>query len=165
MGKVHLNFCPMRGKQAPHRALAPDPKFGNPVVAKFINYVMKSGKKSVARGIVYQSFDVISEKTKQDPLDVFDLALKNVMPTLEVKSRRVGGANYQIPMPVRPERRTALAFHWILDAARAKKGRPMAEKLADELIAASKSEGDAIKKKLDVQRMAEANRAFAHFAR
>lgn len=126
---------------------------------------MKDGKKSIAQTVVYDAFDLINTKTKNSPIETFELALKNVMPSLEVKSKRVGGANYQIPMSVRGERRYLLAFRWILTAARAKKGRRMAEKLADELLAAANSEGDAVKKKLDVQRMAEANRAFAHFAR
>ena len=155
----------MRGKQAPKRKLIPDPKFGSEEVAKLINYVMYDGKKSIAQTVVYDAFEVMKEKTKQEPTVIFDLALKNVMPSLEVKSRRVGGANYQVPMSVRGERRLILALRWILLAARTKKGRRMALKLADELIAASNNEGDAVKKKLDVQRMAEANRAFAHFAR
>lgn len=155
----------MRGKQAPKRKLDPDPKFGSTQVTKLVNYIMHSGKKTVAQQVVYDCLEIVSDKTKQSPLDVFETALKNVMPSLEVKSRRVGGANYQIPMPVRGERRYILAFRWILIAARTKKGRRMAEKLAEEIIAASKGEGDAVKKRQDVQRMAEANRAFAHFAR
>lgn len=155
----------MRGKKAPRRTLTPDPKFGNVHVAKLINYIMLDGKKSTAQRVVYDALDIISDKTKQDPLEIFEKALKNVMPSLEVKSRRVGGANYQVPMSVRGERRIVLAFRWIINAARSKKGRPMAQKLADELVAASNSEGDAVKKRQDVQRMAEANRAFAHFAR
>jgi len=126
---------------------------------------MRDGKKTTAQAVVYDCFDLIKQKTKLEPVDVYDLALKNVMPSLEVKSKRVGGANYQVPMSVRGERRFVLALRWILIAARSKKGRPMAQKLADELIAASKNEGDAVKKRLDVQKMAEANRAFAHFAR
>src|SRR3989338_9261005 len=160
---IHIHT--MRGKQAPRRILIPDEKYGNVLVTKLINYVMKDGKKSIAQSIVYQAFDLMGEKTKLNPVDVFDQALKNVMPSLEVKSKRVGGANYQVPMPVRGERRYILAYRWILEAARSKKGRPMAEKLSDEIVAASKNEGDAVKKKQDVQRMAEANRAFAHFAR
>lgn len=155
----------MRGKQAQKRKLDPDPKFGNVQVTKLVNYVMHGGKKTVAQQVVYDCFDIVSTKTKQSPIDIFETALKNVMPSLEVKSRRVGGANYQIPMPVRGDRRYVLAFRWILIAARAKKGRRMADKLADEIIAASNNEGDAVKKRQDVQRMAEANRAFAHFAR
>jgi len=155
----------MRGKSATLRVIAPDSKYGNVQVAKLINYVMVSGKKTVSQDIVYTAFNIMSEKTKSDPVEVFENALKNTMPSLEVKSKRVGGANYQIPMPVRGERRLALSFRWILDATRSKKGRPMAQKLADELMAAAKGEGDAVKKKQDVQRMAEANKAFAHFAK
>lgn len=155
----------MRGKQAQRRVLTPDPKFGNIYIAKLINSIMHDGKKSVAQKVVYDALDLIAEKTKENPLDVFDRAIKNVMPSLEVKSRRVGGANYQVPMSVRGERRYVLAYRWIITAARGKKGRPMAERLAEELVAAGNNEGEAIKKKLDVQRMAEANRAFAHFAK
>jgi small subunit ribosomal protein S7 len=155
----------MRGKAAPKRVIAPDPKYNNVVVAKFINYVMRGGKKATAQKVVYDAFTKIAEQTKQDPLDVFDRAMKNVQPTVEVKSKRVGGANYQIPIQVRGERRVSLGFRWVIAAAEAKKGRPMAEKLAAELAAASNNEGDAVKKKMDVHRMAEANRAFAHFAR
>jgi small subunit ribosomal protein S7 len=155
----------MRGKkQAPHRVIAPDPLYQSVVVAKFVNRLMERGKKTVARKVVYQAFDLIKEKTKQDPRDIFDLALKNAAPQVEVKGRRVGGANYQVPIEVRGDRRQALAMRWIIEAARAKKGRPMHQKLADELISTSQNEGDAIKKKMDVHRMAEANRAFAHFA-
>ncbi|MFH1404722.1 MAG: 30S ribosomal protein S7 [Patescibacteria group bacterium] len=155
----------MRGKKAPRRKLVPDSKFGDVYIAKFINYVMEDGKKATAQRVVYEALDIISEKTKQDALEIFDLAVKNVMPSMEVKSKRVGGANYQIPMPVRGERRYVLAYRWILGAARAKKGKPIAEKIANEILSASQNEGDAIKKKQDVQKMAEANRAFAHFAR
>lgn len=155
----------MRGKkQAPKRAILPDPRYQSVILAKFINHIMERGKKTVARGIVYRAFDVVAEKTKQDPRDIFDLAMKNVAPQVEVKSRRVGGGNYQVPVEVRGDRRQALAMRWIIDAARAKKGRPMHLKLADEFMSASKNEGDAIKKRADVHRMAEANRAFAHFA-
>lgn len=155
----------MRGKRATKREISPDPKYKNFLVAKLINSVMKKGKKTVAQKIVYEAFDLIKEKIKKDPLDIFNEAMKNVGPTVETKSRRVGGANYQVPIPVRPERRVALSFRWILEAARKTKGMPMAEKLANELAAASQNQGEAIKKKLDVQRMAEANKAFAHFAR
>jgi len=155
----------MRGKKAPKRKLTPDPKFDNIYVAKFINYIMNDGKKTVAQQVVYDSFDIIAKKTKKDPLEVFDTAIKNCIPSLEVKSRRIGGANYQIPLPVRGERRYALTFRWIIEVARKKKGKPMAEKLASEFIEAAENTGDVIKKKEDVQRMAEANRAFAHFAR
>ena len=155
----------MRGKQAPKRKILSDPKYASPLVAKLINSVMKDGKKSTAQKVVYGAFDVIEEKTKKSPIDVFGEAMNNVSPLLEVKSKRVGGANYQIPMQVRAERRTQLAFRWILTAARSKKGKPMSQKLATELMAAAENTGDAVKKKQDVQRMAEANRAFAHFAR
>lgn len=155
----------MRGKQAPKRKIEPDWKFQSPVIAKLINQVMQRGKKTVAEKIVYGALDVISEKTKKDPLEVFDKALKNVSPTVEVKSRRIGGANYQIPIEVVGNRKLALAFRWLIEAAKNKKGKSMKEKLAQELINASSNEGDAIKKKEDVHRMAEANRAFAHFAR
>ncbi|EKD33071.1 MAG: hypothetical protein ACD_76C00094G0002 [uncultured bacterium] len=155
----------MRGKQAKKRALSPDPKFGNLQIAKFVNYTMQGGKKSVARAVIYNALDMISAKTKQDPVVIFETAIKNVGPAMEVRSRRVGGANYQIPMPVRGERKFYLACHWLLNAAHSKKGRGMAEKLADELVLASQEQGDAWKKKEDVHKMAEANRAFAHFAR
>lgn len=155
----------MRHKQASKREILPDPKFNNVVVGKFINYIMKKGKKTIARKVVYGAFDIISEKTKDDAIKIFDAALKNVTPLLEVKSRRVGGANYQIPIPVRGERRQSLSFRWIIDAAGAKKGKPMSERLAEEIISASNNEGSAVKKKQDVHRMAEANKAFAHFAK
>jgi small subunit ribosomal protein S7 len=155
----------MRGKKASKRDITPDPKYGNALVAKFINYVMQDGKKATAQRVVYGAFDVIGRKTDQNPVEVFETAIKNAQPSVEVKSKRVGGANYQIPIPVRGERRISLAYRWIIGAARTRKGRPMAAKLADELIAASKNEGDAIKKKMDVHRMAEANRAFAHYGR
>lgn len=155
----------MRGKRAPKREIAPDIKYSNVLVAKFINYVMHSGKKSIAQKVVYGAFDIIQEKTKKEPVEVFEEAVKNTGPTVETRSRRVGGANYQVPMPVSGERKNSLAFRWILGAARAKKGKPMAEKLAEELMLAIQNQGDAIKKKMDVARMAEANRAFAHFAR
>ncbi|HUT22386.1 MAG TPA: 30S ribosomal protein S7 [Candidatus Bipolaricaulota bacterium] len=163
----------MRGKRAPKRKIKSDVKHGSPVVGKFINYIMSDGKKSTAEQVVYKSFDIIEEKIKKgqvdaaqkNSLDVFDMAIKNIMPQVEVRGKRIGGGNYQVPYPVRGERRYALAFRWIIESARNKKGRPMADRLADELLAALKNEGDAIKKKMDVQRMAEANRAFAHFAR
>lgn len=146
------------------RDIAPDPKFGNVVLAKFINHLMRRGKKTVAQSVLYDAFDAISEKTKQDPLQIFDAALRNVTPVLEVKPRRIGGANYQIAIEVRPARRQTLAMRWILEAARSQKGKPMAERLASELVAASKKEGAAMKKREDVHRMAEANRAFSHFS-
>ena len=143
---------------------SPDFLYNNPLVEKFISYVMRDGKKAIARKVVYKSFEIIKTKTKTDPVEFFDKAVKNVTPSLEVKSRRVGGANYQVPQPVRQERKIQLAFRWIINAARAKKGRPMAEKLAEEFMLAANNEGAAIKKKLDTHRMAEANRAFAHFS-
>ena len=155
----------MRGKQAPKREIVPDAKFGSAVVAKFTNYVMHDGKKATAQKVVYDAFDLVSNKTKSDALEVFEKAIRNLQPTVEVKSKRVGGANYQVPIQVRGERRLALAFRWLLVAARSRKGRPMAERLADELVAAAENQGDAVKKRMDVQRMAEANRAFAHFSR
>ena len=154
----------MRRKRKFHREIIPDPKFGNSTIAKFINYVMKGGKKSTAQKVVYKAFETIEKKYKQDPLNIFDTALRNVGPQLEVKSRRIGGATYQVPREVRGERKMALAFRWILLAARSKKGKPMHEKLAEELILATKNEGSAIKKKQDTHRMAEANKAFAHFS-
>jgi small subunit ribosomal protein S7 len=155
----------MRGKQAPKRSILPDPKYARADVAKLVNAIMRDGKKNTAQKVVYGAFDLIAEKTKKNPVEVFEEAMKNVSPTLEVKSKRVGGANYQIPMQVRAERRTQLAFRWLIGAARGVKGKPMAQKLANELMAAAENAGDAVKKKADVQRMAEANRAFAHFAR
>lgn len=146
------------------RIAAPDPKFNNPTIGKFIHYIMRDGKKSVARAVIYRTFDIITEKSKRDPIEIFDEAMRNASPLLELKSRRVGGANYQVPLQVRADRRNVLAMRWIIAAAHARKGVPMAEKLADELLAASRNEGTAIKKKEDTQRMAQANRAFAHFA-
>jgi len=155
----------MRGKQAPKRKIDPDPKYQSVVIARFINQIMERGKKTTAQRVVYGSFDEISKKEKKDPLEVFDIAIKNVSPEVEVKSRRIGGGNYQIPMPVAGDRKLALAFRWIIAAAKARRGVPMKEKLAMELVDASNSTGAAMKKKEDVFRMAEANRAFAHFAR
>ena len=132
---------------------------------KFINYIMWSGKKETTRKVMYRAFDIIKEKTgNPNPLEVFDLALRNAGPATEVRSKRIGGANYQVPREVRAERRLALAMRWIRDAARGGKARPMHQKLADEIIAASNNEGSAIKKKEDTHKMAEANKAFAHFA-
>ncbi len=155
----------MRGKRAKIRVIAPDPKYGSALIGKFINQVMQRGKKSVAQKIVYKSLDSISKSAKKDAVKVFDEALRNVQPQLEIRTRRVGGANYQVPMPVRGERQNALAFRWIIGAARAKKGQEMAEKLATVLLEASQGLGDAVKKRDEVHRMAEANKAFAHFAR
>jgi small subunit ribosomal protein S7 len=155
----------MRGKQAPKRIIAPDVKFNREDVAKFINYIMEDGKKTIAEKIVYGCFDIISEKTKQDPLAVFTQALKNVSPTVEIRGKRVGGANYQVPIAVRNERSFTLGCRWLIGAAQAKKGKKMTERLAEELIAAYNNEGATIKKKQDTYKMAEANRAFAHFRR
>jgi small subunit ribosomal protein S7 len=148
----------------PH-VVGPDIKYGSVRLEKFINSVMHDGKKSTARTVVYDAFDIIKEKTKtENPLELFETAIRNVGPAMEIRSRRVGGANYQVPVEVRPERKQALAFRWILIAARARKGMPMAQRLAEELISASNNEGSAIKKKEDTLRMAESNKAFAHFA-
>lgn len=155
----------MRGKKAPKRMIKGDSVFHSVEVAKFINYVMRDGKKTLAERIISQTFKRIEDKTQRPALETFEQAIKNVSPTLEVKSRRVGGANYQVPIPVRAERRFYLACHWILGAVSAKKGRPTVQKLTDELLSAAEGTGDAVKKKQDVQRMAEANRAFAHFAK
>jgi len=142
----------------------PDHEYQSLKVEKLINYIMQEGKKNTARTVVYGAFDLIKTKTKEEPLEVFETALRNVSPQVEVRSRRVGGANYQVPHEVRPERKMALAYRWLIEAAKNKKGKPMAEKLAGELIDAYKNEGEAIKKRENVHRMAEANRAFAHFA-
>lgn len=155
----------MRGKnKTPKHKIKPDIKFNNIQVAKFINYIMRKGKKTVAQSIVYDALDIVS-KSEKDPLESFAAAVRNVSPLMEIRSKRVGGGNYQIPVPVRGDRKFALSCRWIIGAAKSKKGKRMAEKLAEELVAAAHNEGAAIKKKEDVQRMAEANRAFAHFAR
>lgn len=154
----------MRRKHRIPREYKPDLIFGSPLVTKFINHLMKDGEKSVARKVFYEAMDIIKKETGQDPINIFDNAIKNVSPSLEVKTRRIGGANYQIPQTVSGERKITLAIRWILEAARSRKGEKMAKKLAKELIAASNNEGAAIKKKLDTHRMAEANRAFAHFS-
>ncbi|NOX16935.1 MAG: 30S ribosomal protein S7 [Chlorobi bacterium] len=153
----------MRKRRAEKRFIKPDPKYNDVLVAKFINYIMWDGKKSVTRKVVYESFDLIEKKTKQNPLDIMKKAVANVQPLVEVRSRRVGGATYQVPMEVRPERRIALALRWIRTYSRDRKDRSMAAKLAAELIAASNGEGSSVKKKEDTHRMAEANKAFAHF--
>ncbi len=156
----------MRGRaKIRRREVLPDSKYGSVLVAKFINKVMLNGKKETARTIVYKAFDQLAESTSMDGLDAFEQAIKNAAPLLEVKSRRIGGDNYQVPMEVRPARKNALAFRWIIGAARERQGAPMEKFLAEELINAFNNTGTAIKKKEDVHRMAEANRAFAHFAR
>ena len=154
----------MRRKKKIKQVISPDPVYDNVIVAKFINQVMRCGKKTVARKIVYGAFDIVKTKTKKEPLEVFELAFRNASPLLEVKSKRVGGATYQVPKEVKGERRLTLAMRWIIQAAKSKKGKQMKEKLAEELILASNNEGSAVKKKEDTHRMAEANRAFAHFA-
>jgi small subunit ribosomal protein S7 len=154
----------MRGKKKTKREIAPDPVYNNATVAKFINQVMRRGKKTIAQKIVYGSFDIIKEKTKKEPLEVFEIAIGNVKPALEVKPKRIGGATYQVPRQVSVVRGETLAMRWIVRAAKSGKGKTMKEKLAEELILASKQEGVAVKKKEDTHRMAEANRAFAHFA-
>jgi small subunit ribosomal protein S7 len=155
----------MRKKRVYKKFHTPDATYGRVDLGRFINYVMQDGKKSVAERVVYGALEKVKETTKEDPLAVFDRALENASPILEVASKRVGGANYQVPREVRPERQFMLAVRWIIGSARSKKGKGMADKLADEIIAAAKNEGAAIKKKQDMHRMAEANRAFAHFAR
>lgn len=154
----------MRRKVNTKRVIEPDHKYDSVLVAKFINHIMRRGKKNTARSVVYGALDIAAKKSKKDPLAIFDQAINNISPALEVRSRRVGGANYQVPREVRPERRLTLAMRWLILAAKSKKGKPMAEKLAEEIILASKNEGAAIKKKEDTLKMAEANRAFAHFA-
>jgi small subunit ribosomal protein S7 len=155
----------MRGRKPKKKEIVADERYNSVSLAQFINYLMLDGKKSVARGVVYDALDIVKkELSVENPIEIFDLAMKNVGPTMEVRSRRIGGASYQVPREVRPERKVALAMRWILESARKGSGRPMAAKLADELIAASKNEGEAVKKRENTHKMAEANRAFAHFA-
>ena len=153
----------MRRKQAEKRQRLPDRKYNDILVGRFINCIMKDGFKQKAESILLDAFNIIQEKSKNDPLEVFKKAIDNVQPVLEVRSRRVGGSNYQVPIEVRPERRIALAIKWILAYTRDKKGASMSEKLAAELLSAANNEGSSVKKKEDVHRMAEANKAFAHF--
>jgi small subunit ribosomal protein S7 len=152
-----------RRHSADKREIMPDPKFGNIVVSKFMNSIMHAGKKSVAEHIVYGAFEIIEGKTKQNPIGVFEQALDNVMPSIEVRSRRVGGATYQVPVEVRAERRQALAIRWIIAAARDRNDKTMVDRLSSELLDASNNRGAAVKKREDTHRMAEANRAFAHY--
>jgi small subunit ribosomal protein S7 len=152
-----------RRKSATKRVVLPDPKYGEAVVTQFINGLMRRGKKSLAEDILYNAFDLIEKDSEKPGLEVFKKALDNVRPILEVKSRRVGGATYQVPVEVRSSRRMALAIRWIISFAKARKEHSMAEKLAGELLAASKKEGSSVKKREDTHRMAEANKAFAHF--
>ena len=151
-----------RRKRNYTREIELDPRYKNLLVSQFINYIMLDGKKSVARNVFYGAMDIIEKEYSQDPLNVFNTAIKNVSPAVEVKSRRVGGANYQVPVEVRPARKTSLAFRWMLDAVRKKKGKSTDKKLAEELMDAFNQTGTVIKKKDDTQRMAEASRAFAH---
>jgi small subunit ribosomal protein S7 len=152
-----------RRHRAEKREVIPDAKYGNVVLAKFMNSVMYEGKKSVAEQIVYGAFDQIESKAKTDPLGVFQSALENVMPAIEVRSRRVGGATYQVPVEVRPERRQALAIRWLIQAARSRNDKTMVDKLSAELMDAANSRGNAVKKREDTHKMAEANRAFSHY--
>ncbi len=152
-----------RRHRAEKREINPDPKFGNLVVSKFMNSIMYEGKKSVAEAIVYGAFDIIDTKTKGGPLAVFQQALDNVMPAIEVRSRRVGGATYQVPVEVRTDRRQALGIRWIISAARDRNEKTMMERLSAELLDASNNRGNAVKKREDTHRMAEANRAFSHY--
>ncbi|MFJ5486229.1 30S ribosomal protein S7 [Hansschlegelia beijingensis] len=152
-----------RRHSAERREVHPDPKFGDVVVTKFMNTVMQHGKKSTAESIVYGAFDTVESKLKQSPVAVFHQALENIAPALEVRSRRVGGATYQVPVEVRPERRQALALRWLLSSARARNEKTMIDRLSAELIDASNNRGAAVKKREDTHRMAEANRAFSHY--
>jgi small subunit ribosomal protein S7 len=152
-----------RRHRAERREILPDPKFGNLKVSRFMNSVMRQGKKSVAESIVYGALATIEQKIKQNPIAVFEQALDNVMPSVEVRSRRVGGATYQVPVEVRPERRQTLAIRWIIDAAHERNEKTMVDKLSGELLDASNNRGNAVKKREDTHRMAEANRAFSHY--
>ncbi len=152
-----------RRREVPKRKILPDPKYHDRMVAKFCNVVMRDGKKSTAEGIVYGAFDVIGSRYKEDPIEVFRKALDTVKPKIEVKSRRVGGATYQVPVEVRPERRVALGMRWLVDYARARGEKTMVERLAAELKEAAEGRGNAVKKREDVHKMADANKAFAHY--
>jgi small subunit ribosomal protein S7 len=152
-----------RRRQAEKREILPDPKFGDAVLSKFMNSIMRDGKKSVAESIVYGALDSVERRAKANPVEVFHQALDNVMPAIEVRSRRVGGATYQVPVEVRPERRQALAIRWLISAARGRNEKTMVERLSAELLDASNNRGTAVKKREDTHRMAEANRAFSHY--
>jgi len=154
----------MRGKKSVKQVIPPDPVYDNVQVSKFINHVMRRGAKSLARRIVYSAFDIVKEKTEKEALEIFEKAITNTSPLLEVRPRRIGGATYQVPIEVKGDRRSSLAMRWIIEAAKSRKGRPMREKLAQELIDASKNTGVAVRKKENIRKVAEANRAFAHFA-
>ncbi len=153
----------MRRNRAERRPVTPDPRYNSEVVAKFVNNLMERGKKSLAASIVYDAFEVMEERTKRPALEVFEEALKNATPLVEVKPRRVGGATYQVPVEISPVRRQALAMRWLIDSSRKRSGRSMSIRLANELLDASRNEGSTIKRREDTHRMAEANQAFAHF--
>ena len=155
----------MRRRRPEKRSINPDPKFNDLQVSKFMNYLLVGGKKGIAEKILYDAFDIVKEKSSKDPVDVFKKALNNAAPHVEVKSKRIGGATYQVPIEVPNRRQFYLAAHWIIDSAKKRSGSPMSSRLAGELISASNNEGSAIKKKEDTHRMAEANKAFAHFVR
>ena len=152
-----------RRREVPKRNILPDPKFGSEEVSKFVNVLMTGGKKSVAERILYGAFEQITEKSGKDPLEVFTTALVNLRPVVEVKSRRVGGANYQVPVEVRPKRANTLAIRWVVDFARSRRERTMAERLANEIMDAGNGIGAAVKKRDDLQKMADSNKAFAHY--
>jgi small subunit ribosomal protein S7 len=152
-----------RRREVPKRQILPDPKFGSDLLAKFMNIIMLDGKKAVAERIVYGALDIVAQRSKQDPVQLFSQALENIRPMVEVKSRRVGGATYQVPVEVRPNRQNALAMRWMVDAARKRGGKSMGARLAEEVLDAVEKRGSAFKKREDVHRMAEANKAFSHF--
>ncbi len=152
-----------RRREVTKREITPDPKYKSPLVSRFVNSIMKQGKKSVAERIFYGALDIVAQRAKEDPLKLFEKCVNNVKPVLEVKSRRVGGATYQVPTEVRPERRTALAIRWLINYSRERSEKSMQEKLAGELLDAANNRGGAIKKRDDVHKMAEANKAFAHY--
>lgn len=154
----------MRRKKKVYRPISPDPVYNSTKVAKFVNHVMRKGKKSLARKIVYMAFEEIKKAKKGNPVEIFERALKNATPSVEVRSRRIGGATYQVPVEVKGERGLSLAMRWIVEAAKSKKGRSMYQKLAEELILASENKGGAVKKKEEIHKLAEANKAFAHLA-
>ena len=155
----------MRAKQAPKRQVEGDLRYNEVNIAKLINYIMQDGEKTVARKIVYGAFDIIKQETKQDPRHVFNKAMKKVSPLVEVRGKRIGGANYQVPYQVRGDRRFVLGCRWIIEAAKSKTGKSMQEKLAEEILTASQGEGSAVKKREEMHKMAESNKAFAHFAK
>lgn len=162
--KAHTLYNMARAKKIKKHQIIPDPLYDDITVAKFINHIMKGGKKTIARKVVYGAFDIIKEQAKAEPLEIFEKAMANIAPRVEVRPRRVGGATYQVPIEVRGDRKLTLAMRWIIGAAKSKKGKSMKEKLAEEILAASKNSGEAIRKKENLRRLAEANRAFAHLA-